>query len=72
MADEGDMSVKHEEEALKVALANHQNQPKVRPLPYIGLCHYCQEAVPKPERFCDEDCKDDYQYERERREALRA
>lgn len=30
-------------------------------LPWTGECHYCEDAVPEPLRFCDADCRDDYE-----------
>lgn len=38
-------------------------------LPATGLCHYCHEPVVADSRFCDEFCRDDYEYLKERRKA---
>lgn len=71
MADIGDESVALEELALKTAITNHANRPREGSRPYTGFCVYCNEPLPKPKRFCDDDCKEDQQYEEERRARLR-
>ena len=30
-------------------------------LPVTGYCHWCSEEAPADARFCDADCRDDYQ-----------
>lgn len=52
------------EAAIKVALASVE-----RPLPAIGRCHNCSEPLPAGEKFCDEFCRDDYDYIQQRRRA---
>ena len=32
-------------------------------LPAVGFCHYCSEPVPAGSRFCDADCRDEYETE---------
>jgi len=44
------------EEQLRVA---RENKPKV--IPFIGECHNCNEALPPQTRFCDTDCRDDFE-----------
>lgn len=34
---------------------------KHRFLPPIGKCHWCGEVVSESRRFCDSDCRDDYE-----------
>lgn len=34
-----------------------------------GTCHFCDEKVPAAMTFCDEFCRDDYQYIEERKKA---
>ena len=29
----------------------------------IGFCYYCSEQVPAGSRFCDADCRDEYETE---------
>lgn len=72
MPDIGDDSVKLEEHAVKTALANHANRPREGFRPYTGFCHYCNEGLPNPKRFCDDDCKEDQLYEEERMAAQRS
>lgn len=31
-----------------------------------GHCHFCGEAVPPGHRWCDADCRDDWQREQDR------
>lgn len=38
-----------------------------RGLPAIGVCHYCESAVPPGRTFCSKECVEDYEYERQRR-----
>lgn len=37
-------------------------------LPYAGTCYYCGEFTKAGRRFCDSDCRDDF----ERQEAIRS
>lgn len=30
-------------------------------LPDVGYCYYCDEATERGKRFCDDDCRDDWQ-----------
>ena len=32
-----------------------------------GLCHWCGEPVPEGRRWCDADCRDDWQREQRRK-----
>jgi len=47
--------------------ANHHRPP---PTPPIGRCYNCESSVPPGVRFCDLDCRDDYDA-RKRAEARR-
>jgi hypothetical protein len=38
-------------------------------LPFLGYCHNCDAPVPDGSRFCDADCRDDFQ---KREKACRA
>lgn len=44
------------EEQLRVA---RETLPK--DLPFTGECHNCSEPLPLQTRFCDSDCRDDYE-----------
>lgn len=41
---------------------------KPKALPYTGLCYNCSESMAPGNRFCDTDCRDDY----EKRESSRS
>jgi len=41
---------------------------RIERLPSLGYCYYCGEALRAGKRFCDADCRDDY----ERQEKMRA
>lgn len=30
-------------------------------LPAVGKCHWCGEVTPEDARFCDADCRSDYE-----------
>lgn len=58
MADEIDRANDEVERFLVQAL---QNNAAARPLLLAcGQCHYCGEAVAEGLRFCDAECRDDY------------
>lgn len=42
----------------QLAAARSARQPS---LPYTGHCHYCGEIADGGRRFCDQDCRDDWQ-----------
>ena len=52
------------EYALRAAL---QHEP---PLPYVGSCYNCGDPTGGGRRFCDCDCRTDYE-RRQRAEAMR-
>lgn len=41
---------------------------RIERLPSLGYCYYCGEALRAGKRFCDSDCRDDY----ERQEKMRS
>jgi hypothetical protein len=59
MADEADRAQALEEQALELALARHGLRPP--PLPDRGRCHACGAETPPGRRWCDADCRDDWQ-----------
>jgi hypothetical protein len=62
-ADIIDQASEQAEAALEAALAAARtiaaNYPTLRAK---GFCHYCDEPVGAKEKFCDEHCRDDYDY----------
>ncbi len=32
-----------------------------------GSCYNCDEPLPHPQKFCDADCRDDWEYAQKRR-----
>jgi len=61
VADEVDVANSQIEKTLALTLAAAKSS--VTPLPYIGMCHNCEEPIKGKDqrRFCDKDCLDDYQ-----------
>ena len=57
MADIVDLGNDRAEEMLQDAL----NTRKREHLPPKGRCYNCDESVPVPHRFCDADCRDDWE-----------
>ena len=59
-ADPSDRATAEQElllaDQLRVA---QENKPQV--LPYIGECHNCEAKLPPLTRFCDADCRDDFE-----------
>ena len=44
-----------------------QYQASRQGLPYTGHCHYCGEITGGGRRFCDADCRDEYDREARQR-----
>jgi len=69
MSDEVDMAFEAEQLLIKEALANVKaTEPK---LPPKGCCYNCDEPLGTGERFCDVDCREDYDHRQRRRLANR-
>ena len=47
----------------------HESEHREAALAAVGVCHNCESSVPPGARFCDRDCRDDY--ERRRRAEVR-
>lgn len=62
MSDIADIANDAAEQALASHLANARGATSA--LPYTGNCHYCGDITGGGARFCDADCRDDYQRER--------
>jgi hypothetical protein len=58
MADEIDRA--NDEAERFLARSIHNNQTARPVLLACGQCHYCGEGVAEGLRFCDADCRDDY------------
>lgn len=58
MSDVIDMGSEREQKdrALAIELAR-----SAKSLPITGYCYNCDESLPEGLRFCDADCRDDYQ-----------
>jgi hypothetical protein len=59
-ADISDRATEAEERAREVALKNQLAKYKV--IPFIGKCHNCEEPLNNGRRFCDLDCRNDFDY----------
>jgi hypothetical protein len=42
----------------------NESERHERELAAIGACHNCEASVPPGARFCDRDCRDDYEKRR--------
>lgn len=56
-----DQASETEEYYREISIAAHR--AKAVPLPAVGYCHYCEEQLKIGHRFCDTDCRDDYDRE---------
>lgn len=56
--DDADMAQKIQEQALEIALANQKTKPRKNP---TGRCLWCSDATDEQSMFCDADCRDDYE-----------
>lgn len=59
-ADPVDRASVEEQRSLEVAIHAARNQT-VRTLPAVGSCYNCDESLEPGHRFCDADCRDDYE-----------
>lgn len=57
MSDEIDQAVEREE--LHRAIALNTRRPSGPS--FVGECHNCGQELAYPKRFCDADCRDDYE-----------
>jgi predicted nucleic acid-binding Zn ribbon protein len=60
-----DQATEMEERDRDAAIAAQRNKTAV--LPDIGHCHSCEEPRSDGRRFCDADCRDDYDREQKHR-----
>lgn len=60
MADEIDMANDRAQQDLDLALA--VAAAHAPPLPATGWCYNCAEPLNDDRRFCDKDCREDYEH----------
>lgn len=57
MADEQDLASEREEIARQSAQVTGRRPSGPEP---TGYCHYCGDRLPKPMRWCDADCRNEW------------
>ena len=65
MADEFDKASEFEQLLLDSLLYMQSKKPKEEAAA-TGQCLYCEEPLPVGLRWCDSDCRDDWEYEQKR------
>lgn len=68
MSDPADEAAKFEEVFTQSALENAKSNTGRR-LVFTGFCHNCLDPVDDPQRFCDSECMEDWEYVRNRKRA---
>jgi len=61
MGDLADLAQAQSERIEELRLKNHRLQDKNAPFP-TGVCIYCGEPVTEGLRWCDQECRDDWEY----------
>ena len=56
--DDADRAADREDIAREAAVAAIRR--RIEAMPSLGYCYYCGEALRAGKRFCDADCRDDY------------
>ncbi len=65
MTDDADRTDSKIEAAILDGIQRVRSGPA---LTWSGVCHYCDSEIAEPLRFCDADCRDDFErVERARR-----
>lgn len=59
MNDEADRAAEQEAAARNAALASRRPEGP----PATGRCHYCGERLPLPMRWCDAECRNEWERE---------
>lgn len=59
MPDEIDAATDHIERTMAATLAAQRNKPDI--MPPCGKCYNCGEEVAAAAKFCDPDCRQDFQ-----------
>lgn len=62
-----DKASEYEQKMLSAALQNQLAKGAVRQVAPKGFCYNCGEQLVGEAVFCDDDCRDDYQYIQDRR-----
>jgi hypothetical protein len=62
--DDIDRAQARDAQAAEAALAEVRYQASRTGLAYTGHCHYCGAITGGGRRFCDADCRDDYDQEK--------
>ena len=57
--DDADRAADREDIAREAAVAAIRR--RIEAMPSLGYCYYCGEALRAGKRFCDADCRDDYE-----------
>lgn len=58
MADEIDVANENVTIQTDIAIQNIRNS--IKPIEYVGYCLTCGEDVPAPRRWCNVECRDNY------------
>ena len=60
MADDADLTADRDEKeyTMRIAASRQPGGP-----PFTGGCHYCQEGLAYPLRYCDAECRDAHSLE---------
>lgn len=66
--DFADEAQTRSENLLAQQLANRQTLT----IPFSGVCLSCEEPLTEKRRFCDSECREDYERERKRKMGIRA
>lgn len=64
MADDADLSDARAEREMQARLAWLRMRQQA--LPYSGQCYWCGENVHAPKRWCDADCRDEWERQQRR------
>lgn len=67
MADIADDGADRAEFFLKLAKQRQEDESKRLVLPAIGRCYNCDELLGDDRRWCDEDCKADWEHREKRK-----
>ncbi len=59
MGDAADRAQPHVDALVADAVDRARHQQR---LPAIGECHACGDALPAPQLFCDDECREDFEY----------
>jgi len=63
--DDADRAADREDIAREAAVAAIRR--RIEAMPSLGYCYYCGEALRAGKRFCDADCRGDYERQQKAR-----